>query len=215
MLNDLTAIPVSLPPMLAEMAGFDRITSRYIAISYCGSKATWTDGRSSATFSFYTVYEPLINHMALACYLWKYHLGSDDEYPTHSLLCDRVENKLYIGQVKAVDEILNSQHPPAKPMSQSDWEQAKKLIEAMPSPSFEDLRQMGMFEMFGKTSEKQQQQKAELTRWLDAQITDLRALIARYVAAAKEGDYNAVCILRALRRRIAASVNAANVTDES
>jgi hypothetical protein len=146
------------------------VDSRYFSIAYWGSKATWTDGRSRATFSYYGCYQPLINHIAIACYLWNYHLGSDDEYPTYALLCDRQDNKLYVGEIKAVEKFLDSQHPPIQPMTQEQWEEAKKLIESMPPPTEAELRQWGMFEMFGRISHEQQQQKVELVQWLDQQM---------------------------------------------
>ncbi|MES1026221.1 hypothetical protein ABN584_25325 [Gloeocapsa sp. BRSZ] len=81
--------------MLLEIIGVSS-KAQYSSIVYWGSKATWSDGTSLATFSYYGVSEPLINHIALACYLWNYHLGNDDEYPTYALLCDRTESKMYV-----------------------------------------------------------------------------------------------------------------------
>jgi len=41
--HNLNLLPVPLPPMLPEMVGVG--DSRYFAMFYMGSKATWTDGR--------------------------------------------------------------------------------------------------------------------------------------------------------------------------
>jgi hypothetical protein len=42
--HNLNLLPVPLPPMLPEMVGIVG-DSRYFAMFYMGSKATWTDGR--------------------------------------------------------------------------------------------------------------------------------------------------------------------------
>ncbi len=83
-ISNFNLIPAPLPPMLPTMVGVPERSS-YFSLCYYGSKATWSDGRSLGTFSYYGVYEPLIKHLALDIYLWHYHLGSDDEYPTHAL----------------------------------------------------------------------------------------------------------------------------------
>ena len=73
-ISKFNLIPTPLPPMLPGMVGVPE-NSRYFSLCYYGSKATWSDGRSFGTFSFYAVYQPLINHMTLDIYLWRYHLG--------------------------------------------------------------------------------------------------------------------------------------------
>ncbi|MEG4242963.1 hypothetical protein [Microcoleus sp. AT9b-C3] len=60
-------LPVPMPPMLPEMVGVSN--SQYFAMYYQGSKATWSNGRGMATFSYYAVYAPLIEHIALAIHL--------------------------------------------------------------------------------------------------------------------------------------------------
>ena len=94
-ISKFNLIPTPLPPMLPAMVGVPE-NSRYFSLCYYGSKATWSDGRSFGTFSFYAVYQPLINHMTLDIYLWRYHLGSDDKYPDHAILCDRTSSKMYV-----------------------------------------------------------------------------------------------------------------------
>jgi len=88
-------LPVAVPPMLPEMVGVS--DSQYFALYYQGSKATWSNGRATATFSYYAVYAPLIEHITLAIHLEPYNLGSDDELPEHAILCDCVHRKMYVG----------------------------------------------------------------------------------------------------------------------
>lgn len=78
---------VPLPPMLLTMARV-KGDSRFTALYYRGSKATWNDGRIRATFPFYTVWQPYIEHFAITIHLFDAHLGSDDYEPTHALVCD-------------------------------------------------------------------------------------------------------------------------------
>ena len=61
----------------------------YVSLYYWRSKATWHDGRSSATFPFFTVWQPYTQHLAIAIHLFDYHLGLDDQQPSHALVCDR------------------------------------------------------------------------------------------------------------------------------
>lgn len=88
-------LPVPMPPILPEMVG--ATNSHYFALYYQGSKATWSNGRAMATFSYYTVYAPLIEHITLAIHLESYNLGSDDELPERAILCDTVSHKMYVG----------------------------------------------------------------------------------------------------------------------
>ena len=179
------------------------VDSRYVALGYYGSKATWMDGRSSATFSYYGVYEPFTQHEAIACFLWDVHLGSDDELPTHLLLCDRTDNKMYVGEIKAIEKFLDEQHPPRQPMTPEQWIDAKKYIESLPPPTMEELKQQGMFEMFGRISQEQQKQKLELEFWLDTYIT--KPIVERYLAEARAGNFLAIECLHRMRERFGAA----------
>jgi hypothetical protein len=88
-------LPVPMPSMLPEMVGVSH--SPYFAIYYQGSKAPGRNGRAMATFSYYAVYAPLIEHITLAIHLEPYNLGSDDELSEHALLCDCIHHKMYVG----------------------------------------------------------------------------------------------------------------------
>ncbi|MEG4397416.1 hypothetical protein [Microcoleus sp. BROC3] len=67
-------LPVAMPPMLPGMVGVNN--TQYFALYYQGSKATWSNGRAMATFSYYAVYAPLIEHITLAIHLESYNLGT-------------------------------------------------------------------------------------------------------------------------------------------
>ena len=156
LISKFNLIPTPLPPMLPGMVGVPE-NSRYFSLCYYGSKATWSDGRSFGTFSFYAVYQPLINHMTLDIYLWRYHLGSDDKYPDHAILCDRPSAKIYVGEYEEVSQLLKSQHPPQPPITKEHWEQIKSQTEAnVNTKTVEDFQHMGMFEMFGNISPRRE-----------------------------------------------------------
>ncbi|MEG4088505.1 hypothetical protein [Microcoleus sp. Pol12B4] len=189
-------LPVPMPPMLPEMVGVSN--SQYFALYYQGSKATWSNGRAMATFSYYAVYAPLIEHMALAIHLEPYNLGSDDEMPEHAILCDTVSHKMYVGAYKKIDYFLLQQHPKESPtFSEQEFEEAVKAVENM---TLEQMQKLGMFEMFGNTNPQARQATVELVQWLDQQITE--ELIQQYIQLANRGNWTAIMALDTLKRRI-------------
>ena len=189
-------LPVPMPPMLPEMVGVSN--SQYFALYYQGSKATWSNGRAMATFSYYAVYAPLIEHIALAIHLEPYNLGSDDELPKHAILCDCTHNKMYICAYQEIDYFLLQQHPKELPtLSEQEFEAAVKALKDM---TLEQMQKLGMFEIFGNTNPQARQQTVELVQWLDQQITE--ELIQQYIQLANRGNYTAVMALDTLKRRI-------------
>jgi hypothetical protein len=189
-------LPVPMPPMLPEMVGVS--DTQYFAIYYQGSKGTWSNGRAMATFSYYAVYAPLIEHIALAIHLEPYNLGSDDELPEHAILCDTVRYKMYVGMYKEINYFLSEQYPKELPtLSEQEFEEAVKALENM---SLEQMQRLGMFEMFGNTNPQARQQTVELFQWLDQQITE--ELIQQYIQLANRGNWTAMRALDTLKRRI-------------
>ena len=189
-IENFNLIPTPLPPMLPEMVNVPE-TSRYWSFCYYGNKATWSDGRSMATFSFYGVYQPLISHLALNIYLWCYHLGSDDEYPTHAILCDRNDKKMYVGEYIEVEQFLDSQHPHQQPITVEQWSEMKTQVEdVIPHWSESDFKRRGMFEMLGQITKEQQLEQVELIHWLEQQLDE--ALLRRYINEAYACNYNAI-----------------------
>ncbi|WP_377481936.1 MAG: hypothetical protein P2A85_29475 (plasmid) [Microcoleus anatoxicus] len=190
-------LPVPMPPMLPGMVGASN--TQYFALYYQGSKATWSNGRAMATFSYYAAYAPLIEHIALAIHLEPYNLGSDDELPEHAILCDTVCNKMYVSAYKEIDYFLLQQHPKESPtLSEQEFEEAVKALENM---SLEQMQRLGMFEMFGNTNPQARQQTIELVKWLDQQIT--QELIEQYIQLANRGNWTAMMAIETLKRRIA------------
>ncbi|MEG4912259.1 hypothetical protein [Microcoleus sp. B7-D4] len=189
-------LPVPMPPMLPEMVGVSN--TQYFALYYQGSKATWSNGRGMATFSYYAVYAPLVEHIALAIHLESYNLGSDDEMPEHAILCDTVSHKMYVGAYKEIDYFLLQQHPQESlTLSEQEFKEAVKALEDM---SLEQMQKLGMFEMFGNTNPQARQQTAELVKWLDQHITE--ELIQQYIQWANRGNWTAIMALDTLKRRI-------------
>lgn len=189
-------LPVPMPPMLPEMVGVSN--SQYFAMYYQGSKATWSNGRAMATFSYYTVYAPLIEHITLAIHLESYNLGSDDELPEHAILCDTVRHKMYVGAYKEIDYFLLQQHPHEP--SQLTAQEVEAAVKAVESMTLEQMQRLGMFEMFGNTNPQARLATAELVQWLDQQITE--ELIQQYIQLANRGNWTAIMALDTLKLRI-------------
>lgn len=191
-------ISVPLPPMLLAMAGV-KGDSRFVALKYWGSKATWSDGRGSATFPFYTVWQPYIDHLAITIHLFDAYLGSDDCEPTHALVCDRANDLVYIAPIEEALRFLDSQHPPRQPLTPQQWSEIKELIAQQPPLEMSQLQDLGMFEVFTPPKREHTEAAVQLTQWLDGYVN--KALISSYVDAAKTGNYQAIWALKTFKRR--------------
>ena len=159
---------IGLPPMLLQMAGY-KANARFVALNYFGSKATWHDGRSLATFSYFSVYSPFIDHPAIAVVLHRANadLGSDDSEATHSLILDREANAVYLGRGSEVNRFLAGQHPPVEPIELTAEMRAE--LEKSFEEQMSDLSEMqffGMFEMFGADTSRQADTQ-NLINWLN------------------------------------------------
>jgi hypothetical protein len=191
---------VPMPPMLPRMVGVSN--TQYFAIYYQGSKATWSNGRAMATFSYFAVYEPLIEHIALAIHLAPYNLGSDDFFPEHAILCDCALNKMYVGTYKEIHYFLSQQHSDElRQFTEQEFEAAVKSLEDM---NLEQMQSLGMFEMFGNINQRSRQQTVELVHWLDQYITE--ELIQQYIQLANRGNWTAMSALETLKSRISEAV---------
>src|SRR4051812_12041393 len=102
-------LPAPLPPMLSSLAGHNG-TTRFFALFYF-SKATWSDGWNSSTFSYRAAFEPLVSHPTIAFELFDKDLGSDDGPPVHAILCDRKDGLMYVGDYDEVMRFLREQTP--------------------------------------------------------------------------------------------------------
>jgi hypothetical protein len=189
-------LPVPMPPMLPKMVGASH--SQYFALYYQGSKATWSNGRGMGTFSYYAVYAPLIEHIALAIHLEPYNLGSDDAFPEHAILGDCALNKMYVGSYEEIDYFLLQQHSEKLPqLTEQEFEETLKALEDM---SLEQMQKFGIFEMFGNTNPQARRETAELVQWLDQHITE--ELIQQYIQLANRGNWTAMRVIDALKCRI-------------
>lgn len=195
--NNFQPFNIPLPLMLLEMAGF-KGDSQFVALYYSGSKATWNDGRSYATFPFYTVWQPYIEHMAIAIDLFNCNLGADDQAATHALICDRTEQKVYVATIDEAMSFLERQHPPRQEITQQQWEQILAQLEAQPFLSISQMQGLGMFELFAPNPEHKEK-AVELIKWLDQYIDE--PLIRRYVEAAIAGDNRAAWGLEMFKRK--------------
>jgi len=198
---------VPLPPMLLEMAGAKE-DNQFVALYYSGSKATWNDARSSATFPFYTVWQPYIDHIAIAIDLFDCNLDADDETATHALICDagyggrshRANEKVYVAPFAEAMSFVSEQHPPRQELTltQEQWEEMKAQLEKQPPMSMKQMQELGMFELFAPNP-KHKQKAIELIRWLDQYIDE--ALIGKYGNAVSNGDFRAAWGLEMFKRR--------------
>jgi hypothetical protein len=196
---DFRLLPAPMPPMLPSVVGVSS-DKRFFSLSYEGSKPFWSDGRAGATFSYYAAYEPFVDHLAVAINLFDVSLGHDDEPPTHALLVDRANAAVYVGEYGAVSRFLRRQHPPRRPPTPEEIEEANKQLDELEKLNLDQLREMGMFEFVFGPKPEMQDRCAEMVAWLDQYITE--ELIRSYVAAAEAGRFEAFHYLNRLKQRI-------------
>lgn len=196
---DFRLLPVPMPPMLPSVVGISS-DRRFFRLNYEGSKPFWSDGRAGATFSYYAAYEPFVDHLAVAINLFDVSLGHDDEPPTHALLVDRANAAVYVGEYGAVSRFLHRQHPPRRPPTPEEIEEANKQLDELEKLNLDQLREMGMFEFVFGPKPEQHDRCAEMVAWLDQYITE--ELIRSYVAAAEAGRFEAFHYLNRLKQRI-------------
>jgi hypothetical protein len=190
-----TPLPVPLPPMLSALVGHNG-TSRFFALCYAGTKATWLTGWTSSTFSYFAAYQPLVEHPAVAVHLFGKDLGSDDGPPTHALLCDRQEARMYAGGYDEVMRFLRA-HNPAPPAPTDKELAATGRHFGRMTPA--EMRELGMFEFLFGPSAEQREIGGELVAWLDRFVTP--ELLRRYQEMWDGGDLEAMHVLLRFTRR--------------
>lgn len=171
---------VALPPMFLAMAGYTG-GARFVGINYFGSKATWHDGRGSATFSYFSVYAPFIHHPAIAFVLKGADLGSDDSDPNATIIFDTQDNKLFLASYSQANRFLSEQHPPVEPvvMTDEEWRELNEKISSQ-SKDIAAMQRSGMFEMFAPAEDRRLETEA-LINWLNENTaTEVREHFAAF-----------------------------------
>ncbi|MGA7936067.1 MAG: hypothetical protein WCA35_21110 [Kovacikia sp.] len=200
-----TLLPIPLPPMLAQYANIHE-AERFVAFYYACTNPTWTDGRRLGTFSFYGIWDPWINHLAMAIHLFDADLGHDDSEPTHYLVADLHECKVWVAPREGAEQFLAAQCPPRQLTPAEAAEERQALLAFLEAEdnliSLESCQAQGLFEFFGASPENQQR-KAALNLWLDDYITV--ELVKQYLTAAGGGNPLAISYLHRFRQRLAIS----------
>jgi hypothetical protein len=200
--DDWRKLPVPMPPMLPEVIGVTG-DSRYFSLSYEGSKAFWFDGRTGCTFSYFSAYQPYVEHLTMAIHLFEVDLGSDDGPPTHALLIDRQEAQVYVGDYDEVQRFLRKQHPPQQPLTPDELAEIEERFATLEQMNVEQMQELGMFEFMLGSTEQQKDKCWALVEWLDGLVTE--DLLKAYLAASEAGNYEALHHLILFKRRIEAS----------
>ena len=194
--DDFEQLPVPLPPMLSSLVGHNG-TTRFFALYYL-SKATWSDGWNSATFSYRAAFEPLVSHPAVAFHLFDRDLGSDDGPPAHAILCDRKDGLMYVGDCDEVLRFLREQTPRCPtPLSVEELEEMRRHMENL-TP--EEMRELGMFEFLFGPSPAQRELASEMLAWLDQFVT--AETLERYNKAADAGNLYAAYFVMQFAQRL-------------
>ena len=195
-------LSASIPPAL--FAGMNCSSKlKYIALNYWGSKPTWQDGRTAGTFSYFEIYEPLINHPLLWMPLTKAeaNLGHDDSEPTHSLMLDTEANRFAIAPLdEAMKLIAEQPKPPIEPTSVAFSVSLEAFVNELSSEEhFAAMRRSGMFEMFGPPV--MQREGGEMLQELDDQLT--KEFVVEYLESfAGAIKFNAYQIMQVTLGRI-------------
>lgn len=162
-------LDVPLPPMLLELVGVGQ-EHRFVFLYNWYGKPTWSDGNSCTTFYFYTVWQPYIQHSAVVHQIHGCNFGTPEEEPSHALVCDRIEEKVYVAPFDAAIIFANKQHPKTHPIAVKHWQALKNQALAYTPVSFEQMQAIGMLEMFMPPTPEHKQQAIGLVRWLDGYV---------------------------------------------
>lgn len=194
MLDQLTKFQPPLPPNLSDYIGIVS-QNRFIKLTYELSKPFWSDGTNGATFSYYAVFQPFIEHPAIAINLLDENidLGTDDTEPTHAILLDRKEDCMYVGEVSVVKNILKNHQEILPNLPEPDWSKWEEISQNHP-------QRIGMFESMIGISDQQHLEAINLIQWLDHYISD--DLINRLIKAEDKGFGKAYYILAQFTNRL-------------
>lgn len=162
-------LSVPLPPMLLDLVGVGK-EHRFIALYYWYGKPTWTNANSCTPFPLYTVWQPYIQHEAIARQLQSYNFGADNEEPTHALLCDALEVKVYASAFDVMLYFLNNQQEQTQPIAVRHWEKIRNQALAYTPITFDVMQATGMLEMCLPPTPEHKQQAEELVMWLDKYV---------------------------------------------
>lgn len=162
-------LSVPLPPMLLELAGVGK-EHRFVALYYWYGKATWSDGETCTPFPIYTVWQPYVQHQAIAHQLESCKFGSDEEEPTHALVCDAKKSKVYVASMAQAIHFVNNQQEQTQPIAVRHWEKIRNQALAYTPVTFDVMQATGMLEMCLPPTPEHKQQAKELVMWLDKYV---------------------------------------------
>ena len=189
-LTKFEPIMTPVPPGLRQLFNYSG-RARFLAVYYAGGKATWDDGRASATFSYYHAYQPFTAHPVVAMQLFDKRLGSDDAPPSHALIFDFEEMGLYVG---AVDDVLRF-----------TYEEAQKLPPPQAPPllilsTLSEMTRAGMFEIFSRPDPELVKTCREMLAFLDGYITE--DVVRFYQAEIGKGNMDAFHVWHMFMQRL-------------
>jgi hypothetical protein len=192
MTPNLTELALTLPPM---MVGFLNVqtSARYFSLFYSSPFPRWHDGINQGTAS-HTIYVTFINHVTVAIELWNYNLGSEEAEATHHLLCDRQEQKIYVGLAQNVQHFLDAQKQLMAEVEQSEPEisqMQERLQNELDDIEIEAMMRSG--EWYLRVAQIRRYEllaSQEISKWLNQKVN--RNLMTRYMAYARSGEYRAI-----------------------
>lgn len=150
-LEKMQLLPTPLPPQFVRLAEYEG-GQRFLALWYQATQSCLADGRMMRGISFYRAYAPLADHISVSVYVktLEADLGSDDAPPTHTLVLDTSESKIYIGEFNLAQRLLETQYPSNQQEIKAELKKAEKMMSKMKTAnSLKDFQQYGMFEFFG------------------------------------------------------------------
>ncbi len=165
--QDMTVLPVPVPPMLEEAMGYDG-EARLIACYWGGGdEAYYTDGYRSPCGER-DAFLLFIEHPTVAPALDGYDFGSSEDEARHWLLLDRERRQLSVATVAVAQRLLKAQWniPELEPVLVVDEEAWARLVREIETRLARIAPQQILTAM-----QQQQRLLQELRDWLDHQPT--------------------------------------------
>lgn len=172
--STLRLLPLPCPPMLAEAVGYQG-ASQFVAFAWspAGDEAFYDDGYASRTGER-TAYLAFVRHPVVRPLLADAQLGSSDQEPSHWLLADLTEGRLYLGPRPEVRRFLRTANAPTTPPATA--------TESAPAERLEDLLEELRTGVFAERFEEVVLDETELRRQLAARLARQDRLIASLTA---------------------------------
>ena len=169
-MNELTTLPIPVPPMLEEAIGYDG-NGRYVAFYWTpgGDEVCFDDGRFFSTGEW-DAYLLFTRHRVIAPALSGHNLGDSDTEADEWMILDREARQLSIAPGSRAGRLLAEQwphEPQGEPVTMTQEEMMQAVMEALNVQNWTQVQTTINTDEIMQKMQAHQQLVAEMGAWLD------------------------------------------------